>query len=123
MTPNTDLPPSPPAEAEQGPSAGCAPTPGSLSSDTPETDECTGPCICHAVGLGDQEDACPREKMATMELQRNEAFRLLRVIEAGHRNIKSRLYYQACDTDPCEWCLQVRPLILPENDNNPSAPK
>lgn len=38
MTPNTDLPPSPPVEAEQGPSAGCAPTAGSPSSDTPETD-------------------------------------------------------------------------------------
>lgn len=29
MKPNHDLPPSPPAEAEQGPSAGCAPTAGS----------------------------------------------------------------------------------------------
>ena len=37
------------------------------SSDTPITDEYTGPCICHAVGLGEQEDACPREKMAEME--------------------------------------------------------
>lgn len=54
---------------------------------------------------------------AAMKLrtQRDEAFRLLRVIEEGHRNVRSRLYYQACDTDPCEWCRQVRPLILPEN--------
>lgn len=31
MTPNTDLPPSDAAEAEQGPSAGCAPAAGSES--------------------------------------------------------------------------------------------
>ena len=47
---------------------------------TPITDDCTGPCICHAVGLGDQEDACPREKMAEMERQRNAAWKTLKEI-------------------------------------------
>jgi hypothetical protein len=46
-----------------------------------------------------------------LERERDAALSLLRVIEEGHRNIRSRLYYQACDTDPCEWCLQVRQLI------------
>ena len=32
------------------------------------------------MGLGDQEDACPREKMAAMEIQRNELDAALRLL-------------------------------------------
>jgi len=50
MTPNTDLPPSTPAEAQQGPSAGCAPTAGSLALLDPKDAPKDGTLILAAVG-------------------------------------------------------------------------
>ena len=96
------------------------PTTGSPSSETPITDECTGPCICHAVGLGDQEDACPREKMAAMERALRELVSLKdlkRKIEAGRADDLNDLAAMEREYDlrkPIAWGA-ARATLSPEN--------
>lgn len=88
---------------------GCAKMEATLEndrSDTPETDACTGPCICHAVGLGDNEDACPRDKMVAMERHRN-ALRtsLINMIDMWQRSCAPR------DIEKDEQIIEARSAL------------
>lgn len=92
-----------------------------MKTDTPETDAEIMKILINR-GVADCRNVPENlvKKSRILERGRNEAFRLLRVIEEGHRNIKSRPLYHGCDTDPCEWCSQAR-RILAESAKSASA--